>query len=141
MSFDPCTSSLCFFTPRSQHSIMNRAMTKHSRPSTVWLDESAFCNEQLSPNSTASPHTAKFEIGFHILHRETLPNPNAKPMVKLPSLNLARLQIISVRQNGNVRYLTRPIHLSVEIYVIRSLSNSNRLDRHHETNTYGTKSF
>jgi hypothetical protein len=33
--------------------------------------------------------TAKFEIGFHILHRETLPNPNAKPMVKLPSLNLA----------------------------------------------------
>jgi hypothetical protein len=26
--------------------------------------------------------TAKFEIGFHILHRETLPNPNAKGMVK-----------------------------------------------------------
>ncbi|CAG8904672.1 unnamed protein product [Penicillium nalgiovense] len=54
--FDPCPSSLCFFTPRSQHSIMNRAKTKHSRPSTVWLDESAFCNEQLCPNSTASPH-------------------------------------------------------------------------------------
>jgi hypothetical protein len=48
-------------------------------------------------------------------------------MVKLPSLNLARLQIISVRQNGNVEYLTRPIHQSVELYVIRSLPNSNHL--------------
>jgi hypothetical protein len=55
-SFDPCTSSLCFFTPRSQHSIMNLVQTKPSRPSTVWLDESAFCNEQLSQNSKASPH-------------------------------------------------------------------------------------
>ncbi|CAP79268.1 Pc09g00210 [Penicillium rubens Wisconsin 54-1255] len=35
---------------------MNRAKTKHTRPSTVWLDESAFRSEQLSPNSTASPH-------------------------------------------------------------------------------------
>ncbi|KAF2995987.1 hypothetical protein E8E15_000454, partial [Penicillium rubens] len=35
---------------------MNRAQTKHSRPSTVWLDESAFCNQQLGPISTASPH-------------------------------------------------------------------------------------
>lgn len=35
---------------------MNRAQIKHSRPSTVWLDESAFCNQQLSPNSTASSH-------------------------------------------------------------------------------------
>ncbi|CAG8902713.1 unnamed protein product [Penicillium nalgiovense] len=60
--FDPCPSSLCFFTPRSQHSIMNRAKTKHSRPSTVWLDESAFCNEQLSPNSTASPHIQPLTI-------------------------------------------------------------------------------
>ena len=41
-------------------------------------------------------------------------------MVKLPRLNLARLQIIPVRQNGNVKYLTRPIHQSVELYVIRS---------------------
>ncbi|KAJ6163749.1 hypothetical protein N7497_003728 [Penicillium chrysogenum] len=36
--------------------MMNRAQTEHTRPSTVWLDESAFCNEQLNPNSTASPH-------------------------------------------------------------------------------------
>ena len=61
-------------------------------------------------------------------------------MVKLPYPNLARLQIISVRQNGNVKYLTRTIHQSVELYVIRTLPNCNPLDTRHKTNTYGTKS-
>jgi len=37
--------------------------------------------------------TGIFEIGFHVLHRETISNPNAKAMVKLPSPDIARLQI------------------------------------------------
>jgi hypothetical protein len=47
-------------------------------------------------------------------------------MVKLPRLNLASLQIIPMRHNGNVTkvtYLTRLIHRSVELYVIRDSRN------------------
>ncbi|OQE62783.1 hypothetical protein PENNAL_c0260G01595 [Penicillium nalgiovense] len=38
----------------------------------------------MTPEAWWTSLTATFEIGFHILHRETLPNPNAKPMVKQP---------------------------------------------------------
>jgi hypothetical protein len=36
---------------------MNRKHVKHSRPSTVWVDKSSFCHEELSSKSTASPDT------------------------------------------------------------------------------------
>ena len=35
--------------------------------------------------------TLGFEIGFHVLHSETISNPNAKAMVKLPSPDKASL--------------------------------------------------
>jgi hypothetical protein len=41
--------------------------------------------------------TGLFEIGFHVLHRETISNPNAKAMVELPSPDVARLQTTGAR--------------------------------------------
>ncbi|CAG8891384.1 unnamed protein product [Penicillium salamii] len=69
---------------------MNRAKTKHSRPSTVWLDESAFCNEQLSLNSTASPHiqppTIQKMATAVITPGSMEPHPG-RPNARIPQLN------------------------------------------------------
>ncbi|KAJ5917562.1 hypothetical protein N7466_011116 [Penicillium verhagenii] len=48
---------------------------------------------------TLNVDTAIFEIGFHVLHKES---PTAKTMVKPPRSGSARQQIIPARQNGNV---------------------------------------
>ncbi|KAJ6168031.1 hypothetical protein N7497_000874 [Penicillium chrysogenum] len=69
---------------------MNRAKTKHTRPSTVLLDESAFCNEQLSPNSTASPHiqppTIQKMATAVITPGSMEPHPS-RPNARIPQLN------------------------------------------------------
>jgi hypothetical protein len=43
---------------------------------------------------------AMFEIGFHVLLRETISNPSATAMVKLPRPYSARLQIIPTVRLG-----------------------------------------
>ena len=56
----------------------------------------------------------RLQLGLELastFYTEPLLNPNAKPMVKLPSLNLASLQIIYMRHNGNVTYLIRLINI------------------------------
>jgi hypothetical protein len=79
-----------FLTSRSQHSIMNRAQTKASRPPTVWLDESAFCNEQPRPNPTASPHIQPPTIqkmATAVMTPSSMKPHRGRPSASIPQLN------------------------------------------------------
>lgn len=50
--------------------------------------------------------TAIIEIGFQVLHRETITRPSAKTLVKLPRPGSARLQIMPVLSDLYVWYGT-----------------------------------
>lgn len=63
--------------------------------------------------------TLMFEIGFHILHGETISDPNAKVMVKpiWARLGAARLHIIPARNDENVKYLTKLVTVILAGYL------------------------
>lgn len=51
--------------------------------------------------------TLSFEIGFHVLHKESISTPNAKTMMKLTSPDSASLKIASARHFETVKYLNK----------------------------------
>ncbi|KAI3093177.1 hypothetical protein CBS147333_10124 [Penicillium roqueforti] len=65
---------------------MKGSQVKPSRPPTVWLDESAFCHEQLSSKPTASPGIQPLTIQAMATTGSTKPRPGG-PNASIPQLN------------------------------------------------------
>lgn len=67
-----------------------------------------------------NPDILMFEIGFHVLHRETISNPNAKTTGEaFLGQGAASLHIITARQNGNIKYLITPIRARLRFPVLQ----------------------